>query len=170
MQEDVYQGDGLNLYAYCGNNPVMYYDPSGFTALDEGGYYVYGLFDINAETPYYIGITNDTKRRSGEHAASGRLNIEPTDDYPIPGVLRALQSNVTYGEARGYEQYYIDKYGTRTGTIGEEISQDNRGNKYNSYNRERTDERAQCYEETYKRQQQEDEGTDTNKGGSGCES
>ena len=33
MQEDVYQEDGLNLYAYCGNNPVMYYDPSGFSAL-----------------------------------------------------------------------------------------------------------------------------------------
>ena len=31
MQEDVYQGDGLNLYAYCGNNPVTYYDPSGYT-------------------------------------------------------------------------------------------------------------------------------------------
>ena len=30
MQEDVYQGDGLNLYAYCGNNPVMYDDPSGY--------------------------------------------------------------------------------------------------------------------------------------------
>ena len=29
MQEDVYQGDGLNLYAYCHNNPVIYYDPSG---------------------------------------------------------------------------------------------------------------------------------------------
>ena len=29
MQEDVYRGDGLNLYAYCANNPVMYYDPSG---------------------------------------------------------------------------------------------------------------------------------------------
>ena len=28
LQEDVYQGDGLNLYAYCRNNPVMYYDPS----------------------------------------------------------------------------------------------------------------------------------------------
>ena len=26
MQEDVYQGDGLNLYAYCDNNPVVYYD------------------------------------------------------------------------------------------------------------------------------------------------
>jgi len=24
-QEDVYRGDGLNLYAYCKNNPVTYY-------------------------------------------------------------------------------------------------------------------------------------------------
>ena len=30
MQEDVYHGDGLNLYAYCANNPVMYFDPYGF--------------------------------------------------------------------------------------------------------------------------------------------
>ena len=29
MQEDTYRGDGLNLYAYCANNPVMYHDPSG---------------------------------------------------------------------------------------------------------------------------------------------
>ena len=29
-QEDIYRGDGLNLYAYCRNNPVMYYDPSGY--------------------------------------------------------------------------------------------------------------------------------------------
>ncbi len=28
-QEDTYRGDGLNLYAYCANNPVMYVDPSG---------------------------------------------------------------------------------------------------------------------------------------------
>ena len=30
IQEDIYQGDGLNLYAYCWNNPVMCYDPSGY--------------------------------------------------------------------------------------------------------------------------------------------
>ncbi|SDH05238.1 RHS repeat-associated core domain-containing protein, partial [Selenomonas sp. WCT3] len=29
-QEDEYHGDGLNLYAYCANNPVDYYDPSGY--------------------------------------------------------------------------------------------------------------------------------------------
>ena len=33
-QEDVYRGDGLNLYAYCGNNPVMYVDPSGYVVTD----------------------------------------------------------------------------------------------------------------------------------------
>ena len=33
MQEDVYRGDGLNLYAYCANNPVMYFDPSGYIEL-----------------------------------------------------------------------------------------------------------------------------------------
>ena len=33
LQEDTYRGDGLNLYAYCANNPVMYYDPSGYITL-----------------------------------------------------------------------------------------------------------------------------------------
>jgi|GEM_PF-5736163 len=33
MQEDIYRGDGLNLYAYCANNPVMYYDPSGYNGI-----------------------------------------------------------------------------------------------------------------------------------------
>lgn len=37
MQEDVYQGDGLNLYAYCGNNPVVYCDPSGYDKIFDWG-------------------------------------------------------------------------------------------------------------------------------------
>lgn len=39
-QEDIYHGSGLNLYAYCANNPVMYFDPSGLakkTLLCVGG-------------------------------------------------------------------------------------------------------------------------------------
>ena len=34
-QEDEYRGDGLNLYAYCENNPVIYYDPSGYRRATE---------------------------------------------------------------------------------------------------------------------------------------
>lgn len=34
LQEDIYRGDGLNLYAYCANNPVVYYDPRGLEQED----------------------------------------------------------------------------------------------------------------------------------------
>ena len=34
LQEDVYQGDGVNLYAYCWNNPAVYWDPSGLSFKD----------------------------------------------------------------------------------------------------------------------------------------
>ncbi|ACD22002.1 RHS repeat-associated core domain-containing protein [Clostridium botulinum] len=39
-QEDVYRGDGLNLYAYCRNNPIVYYDPSRYAMcpLDNWSY------------------------------------------------------------------------------------------------------------------------------------
>ena len=29
-QEDVYRGDGLNLYVYVVNNPLLWFDPSGY--------------------------------------------------------------------------------------------------------------------------------------------
>lgn len=40
LQEDIYRGDGLNLYAYCANNPVMYYDPSGYITICPTDFYV----------------------------------------------------------------------------------------------------------------------------------
>ena len=72
-QEDVYRGDGLNLYAYVKNNPVTWYDPLGLIAEETLGYNVYGLYDKGADKPYYIGITNDINRRTEEYIASGRF-------------------------------------------------------------------------------------------------
>ena len=36
-QEDVIYNDGLNLYAYCSSNPVMYSDPSGYSCETKDG-------------------------------------------------------------------------------------------------------------------------------------
>ena len=38
-QEDTYYGDGLNLYEYCKNNPVLYRDPNGHDAVNQGNLY-----------------------------------------------------------------------------------------------------------------------------------
>lgn len=41
-QEDTYYGDGLNLYAYCRNNPVNYYDPEGHETSANNKYCPFG--------------------------------------------------------------------------------------------------------------------------------
>lgn len=61
--------------------------------------------------------------------------------------------DITYGEARGYEQCYIDYFDTRHGIIGEEISSTNRQNKYNSYDRKsktQDPKRQEYFENAYK--------------------
>ena len=80
MQEDVYQGDGLNLYAYCGNNPVVYDDPSGYAStsigkacppkgkisesVDESGSNTVNPKDVNF-------MQSSIKNQTGEHTVLG---------------------------------------------------------------------------------------------------
>ena len=123
-----------------------YIDPFGLTPATAPGYSVYGLFDQGASKPYYVGITNDTVRRTREHLDTGRLS---QGSY-----LDVLEYDVTYGEARGYEQYYIEKHGTLTGKRGEPISSANRGNKINSYDHDsktRDPNRQKYFENAYNR-------------------
>ncbi|WP_284404878.1 RHS repeat-associated core domain-containing protein, partial [Pseudomonas syringae] len=117
---------GFNLYQYA-PSPIGWIDPLGWIHELAPGFNVYGLFDKDAIKPYYIGITNDLGRRRVEHLDSGRLVVN--------GDLKPLDVDVNYGQARGYEQAYIEHHGTKTGVIGEEISKDNKGNKYNSFDR-----------------------------------
>ncbi len=60
-QEDIYRGDGLNLYAYCGNNPVVYYDPSG-----------------------YMDCKSKTKSANGNHF-DGEYTLKPNETYTVNG-------------------------------------------------------------------------------------
>ncbi|MFQ9244865.1 MAG: RHS repeat-associated core domain-containing protein [Lachnospiraceae bacterium] len=38
IQEDTYYGDGLNLYTYCQNNPILYHDPTGHGTKENSPY------------------------------------------------------------------------------------------------------------------------------------
>jgi hypothetical protein len=71
-------------------------------------------------------------RRTNEHAESGRL-IEGAE-------MRPLDRDVTYGQARGYEQAYIEHYETKTGTRGESLSDVNtdKGNRIASFDHDNT--------------------------------
>lgn len=117
---------GLNLYGY-GRNPIGFADPLGLIHEEATGYSVYGLYDAGSDKPYYVGITNDLDRRRSEHIDSGRLLDDDTTE------LRPIKEDVTYGEARGIEQANIEEHKTKTGKVGDPISQANRGNKINSF-------------------------------------
>jgi RHS repeat-associated protein len=122
---------GLNAWNYV-PNPLAQIDPFGLIPVTDPGHNVYGLYDpprppMPGQKPYYVGITDNLDRRAGEHVTSGRLD-------PVKGgYMEPLDRNVTYGTARGYEQAYIETHGTKTGTIGDDISATNRGNKVNSF-------------------------------------
>ena len=124
VQEDVYRGDGLNLYAYCKNNPVVYYDPSGYgeekcdkvggndsksgtsstTAgfddwLGKGATDNKVYFGMKDGTAQYTGITKQTKNaRLNQHNNAGK----GFDDLDIQ------YEGLTRNQARAIEQYYIE--------------------------------------------------------------
>ena len=73
-QEDTYRGDGLNLYAYCENNPVFYADPTGFEKTS-----VWGT-DDKGRTTYTDGSGNTYKQdaKGNWHDSSGQFCQDPT--------------------------------------------------------------------------------------------
>jgi len=94
MQEDPYLGDDLNLYTYCANNPVMYYDPSGYALTDsdyakimydtDGSGYAYyqnrthsNGFKEDSPSPYYEGTRFQSHHLlQGEWAKSNLIDYD----------------------------------------------------------------------------------------------
>lgn len=59
-QEDTYRGDGLNLYAYCANNPICYVDYTGHEKD------VLGQSDSTALVPYDPHFASEQRMLDGE--------------------------------------------------------------------------------------------------------
>ena len=102
-QEDTYRGDGLNLYAYCRNNPVYYVDTTGYNPncvkdsvkqlMDEG---------VSKEDPYRQAYKDHAvnklsdpnlspKDRAKIAARQKRLNNQP--ESPTVEIVGNLQYN-----------------------------------------------------------------------------
>ena len=96
-QEDVIYNDGLNLYAYCNSNPVMYSDPSGFVATQS----------LNGCNPKNGG---EKDSKSGRSATFYKNN--PMDN---PKAARDIieNPNAVYGFSPNPESTRIGKYANK---------------------------------------------------------
>ena len=136
-------GKNPNFYAYTYDSNKLI-DPLALDPLGTGGYSVYALYENGATDPYYIGITKqNVDTRMGQHMETGRYGANTTHEV--------LHSDLTIEQARGHEQFYIEKHGTKTGVIGEPIGPNNKGNKINSFDKTRTDVRGKAFNAEYEK-------------------
>ena len=110
LSEDTYYGDGLNLYAYCHNNPVGYVDPSGHEGLicskkygelkkkeAEGG----TLSEKEKRQIYEYEQNQKKSNGAGSDSKSGSKTVKN-------GATRAAQYSSEWGDASLQEA--IDKF------------------------------------------------------------
>jgi RHS repeat-associated protein len=139
---------GPNLYGYP-PNPLMHADPLGLIDLgykgpDGSGYTIYSLVDRKTGVVKYVGLTENARfwDRMNEHAKSGRLH----------GDLESIELDAaeTYAEARGKEQFYIEKHRTmQTSARGKAFGPHTEGNRQAGFDTARTDTRGKTFKEHY---------------------
>ena len=85
-QEDVHRGDGLNLYVYCHNNPVIYYDPSGYANEIYGYDSATGTY-TNRETGSIVPSSVAKPTTVGTTGQSSVYRVIRPDEDPSAGIF-----------------------------------------------------------------------------------
>ncbi|OOM11653.1 RHS repeat-associated core domain-containing protein [Clostridium saccharobutylicum] len=130
-QEDTYRGDGLNLYAYCGNNPVGYYDPSGYLCSKKINQYNDEAKKMGSGRGKYLreklnkrtaegkkGVSNvgeEVRRTTGQNSAELSRNLS-REGRPVGDGEAAAHIVASTGEKRQWakaadSRKILDKYG-----------------------------------------------------------
>lgn len=113
-QEDLYRGDGLNLYAYCGNNPVAYYDPSGYVCEPDNS----KENNYNKTVDKYFPSERAARRAAYRDAGIGKHGGKtPLDEYLNSGSKHPYggnkQSRNSWLSEKGNKVAH-DKYGHKS--------------------------------------------------------
>ena len=107
-QEDTYRGDGLNLYAYCGNNPVMYYDPSGYKNQSNQS-----TLDCRTSGVNDSNLTNVKCIKESGRYSRNILNVG-AGDSPIPCAtninINPSAAGVIFGDANDLSQFVSGQF------------------------------------------------------------
>ena len=101
LQEDVYQGDGLNLYAYCRNNPVVYWDPSGYKEVSNASSEVMDIMQRTTQNTTY-GKVGEVPRKDNFASWFNKLSVDE---------LSILMADKKYGAGTGRTRAETANYG-----------------------------------------------------------
>ncbi len=126
IQEDTYRGDGLNLYAYCHNNPVYYVDPNGHESYPPELDNV-----VNKVVQDNHTVNEGRKAKGGGNSKKGELKKV---QLPTQGKIRYVPPkkwvpSQPLPKSGGKKGGYIDKFGNiwtpgPTRTAGESFEWD----------------------------------------------
>ena len=112
-QEDTYYGDGLNLYTYCQNNPILYHDPTGHGTKENSPY--------SRKEQQYIdaGADPDTARLAAEcypdaNSKQDLYNKYKSQGYNATDAKKLANYEIVHGEerAKNYAANNVKKSGS----------------------------------------------------------
>lgn len=112
-QEDTYYGDGLNLYTYCQNNPILYHDPTGHGTKENSPY-------SKREQQYVdVGADPDTARLAAQCYPDAKSKQDLYNKYKSQGynatdAKKLANYEIIHGEnnAKNYAANNVKKSGT----------------------------------------------------------
>ena len=111
-QEDTYYGDGLNLYTYCQNNPILYHDPTGHGTKENSPY------SRNEQQYIDVGADPDTARLAAQCYPDAKSKQDLYNKYKSQGynatdAKKLANYEIVHGEerAKNYAANNVKKSG-----------------------------------------------------------